>query len=149
MPPPGQTVAAAATDHVTFTAHHFARVKIIYVRAYFHDFSDKLMADHHGDRNGRLRPIVPFENVQIGAADTGVADPNQYIVDTDPGLWNILKREPWITRALDERLHLQYPDLSIFAIHLYGKSHAALHIQAIRMFLLSRNADDTHLRSGS
>ncbi len=76
MPAPGQAVAATPADHVAFAADDFAWMKVVDIRADFDNFADELVPDGHGNGNGGSRPIVPFINMQIGAADAGVGDAN-------------------------------------------------------------------------
>ena len=43
------------------------------------------MPDRERHRNGRLRPVVPFKNVDVSAAYGGLVDLDQDVVMTD--LW--------------------------------------------------------------
>ena len=43
------------------------------------------MAHHHGHRNGFLGPLVPFPDVQVGAADAGLGDLDENVVGADLG----------------------------------------------------------------
>ena len=65
------------------------------------DFADELVADGHGHRNGVLRPLVPIVDMDIGAADAGVADAYQHVVDSDFWFGDILKPKALLGLALD------------------------------------------------
>ena len=60
-------------------------MKVIDVGADLDDLSDKLVADRHRNRDGRLRPSVPFVNVNVGAADPRVSDADQHVIDAYVG----------------------------------------------------------------
>ena len=49
------------------------------------DLADKFVADDHRHRNGLLRPLVPVPDVDVGAADRRLADPDQHVVGADLG----------------------------------------------------------------
>src|SRR5579875_3727129 len=87
MPPPCEAIAAAPADYVAFAAHDHSRFKIRDVRADFRNLADKFVADHEGNGNGLLCPLVPFVDVQIGPADSGQQHTDQNIVDADRGFW--------------------------------------------------------------
>ena len=81
-------------------------MEIVDVGAHLDDLSYKLVADRHRHRNGALRPFVPVVDVQIGSADAGSKDANQYIVDADGGFRNLLEPQSRLALALDECFHL-------------------------------------------
>ena len=81
--PPGETVAAAAADHVPFPADNVAREEIGHIGAHRFDPSDKLVADRHRHRNRLLRPLVPLVDVDIGAANAGLQYADQNVVNAD------------------------------------------------------------------
>ena len=41
-----------------------------------------------------LRPVVPFVDVQIGAADAGAVDADQDVVDADLRFGNVFEPQP-------------------------------------------------------
>src|ERR1039458_10835918 len=67
--PAGQAVAAAAAHHMTLAADQFSDPEVRYIRTDRDDLAHKFVADDHRDRNGRLRPGIPFVNMKVGAAD--------------------------------------------------------------------------------
>src|SRR5689334_16727100 len=83
MAPSGQAVATASADYMTFTADHVAGEEVADIRADFDDFADEFVPDHHGHGDSLLRPLVPLENVDVGAANAGAIHADQNVVNTD------------------------------------------------------------------
>ncbi len=79
--PAGHAVAAAPAHHVALAGDDLARVEVDDVGPHRHDLADKLVAHHHGHRDGLLRPGVPVVDVHVGAADRGAPDLDQDVVD--------------------------------------------------------------------
>ena len=73
VPPPGQAMAAATADDVTFAADEVARREVLDVGADLDDLADELVADESGGWIVVLGPGVPRLDVQVGAADAGLA----------------------------------------------------------------------------
>ena len=69
--PPGETIAAAAADHVAFPADHVPGKEIGDIGAHRFNPADEFVADRHGHGDGLLRPLVPLVDVDVGAADAG------------------------------------------------------------------------------
>src|SRR5450755_841392 len=65
----GQTITAASADYVAFAADDIAGKEIGDVGTDFSDFADKFVADDQAHGDGFLRPIVPLEDVHVGAAN--------------------------------------------------------------------------------
>src|SRR3954469_5115505 len=105
MTPPGHAVAAAAAHDVPLAADEIADLEAADVRAALHDLADELVPDHQRHRNRLLRPRVPVVDVQVGAADPGLAHPDQDVVDTDLRNGDVLERQARRSLRLDERLH--------------------------------------------
>jgi hypothetical protein len=87
---------------VTLAADNLAGEEVGDVRADLHDLAHELMADNHGNRDRAGRPVVPVEDVEIGAADRGLSDPYQHIVDADGGDRHVLEPQPGFSVLLDE-----------------------------------------------
>ena len=64
------------------------------------DFADELMADDHGDGDGLLGPLVPLVNVDVGAADAGLADADQDVVNAKSGSGTSSSQRPRSAWAL-------------------------------------------------
>ena len=101
----GEAVATAAAGDVAFAADDVAGMEVVDVRADGDDLADKLMADHHGHRNGLLRPLVPVVDMNVGAADAGVAHADQHVVDAVLRFGNILQPQATLAAALRQCLH--------------------------------------------
>jgi len=114
VPASGQAVPAAPAHDVTLGANDISFMKIGHVGPGVDNLADELVADHHGDRNGALRPFVPVINVQIGTADTRSEHADQYIIDSDNGLRDIFEPEPRLSATLYKCFH----DLTSLSGHL-------------------------------
>ena len=86
---------------MAFAADDVAGIEVAYVGADLDDLPDEFVADGHGNGDGFLRPVVPLVDVDIGAADAGVADTDQYIVDADFGFGNFFEPEARLSLAFD------------------------------------------------
>src|SRR5258706_130161 len=82
------TVATEAACDVTFAGHAIADRKAAHFLAHFDDFANVFVADMHRHRNGLLRPVVPFPDVNVGAADRGARDADHHVVVTDFGFFH-------------------------------------------------------------
>ena len=110
VPPAGHAVAAAAADDVPLAADDVARVEVAHVRADLDDLADELVPDHERHRDRLLRPGVPRVDVQVGAADAGLAHADQDVVDPDLRLGHVLEPEPRLGLRFDERFHVSVSD---------------------------------------
>ena len=66
------------------------------------------MPDGHGNRNGGARPFVPFIDMQVCAADTGMRYANQDVVNTDGGFGDIHERESRRAVRFYKSFHFSY-----------------------------------------
>src|SRR5262249_55565419 len=105
MTPPREAIAAAPAHDVAFSADDIAREEVADVRTDLDDPADELMPDRHRHGNGLLRPIVPLVDVDVGAADAGLENANQNVVDADPGLLDIFQPESGLAAAFDQSFH--------------------------------------------
>src|SRR5262245_59093462 len=87
----GETVATTPANDMAFGADNITLVKISDVGADLDDLPHEFVAYDHGNRNGLLRPFVPFVDVQVGTADTGAIDADQDIVNADGWLGDIFE----------------------------------------------------------
>jgi hypothetical protein len=86
---------------MAFATHDIARIEVIDIRPDLDDLSDKLMSDRHGHGDCLLRPLVPVVDVNVCAADAGVAHTNQHVVDADHRLRYIFQPKAALGLALD------------------------------------------------
>src|SRR5581483_5872289 len=105
MPAAGKAVPAAAADHMSFAADQLPRKEIHHIGTDLDDLANKLMADHHGNRDGPRGPGVPVEDVNVRTANRGFLDTNQHVVDADFRDGNFFKPKPRLGPALDQSLH--------------------------------------------
>src|SRR3954470_17069270 len=78
---PGEAVAAAATRHVALAADDLPGLEVGDVAADLDDLADELVTDDERRLDRPRRPRIPRLDVEIGAADAGLADPDQHVVD--------------------------------------------------------------------
>src|ERR1700677_3185494 len=109
MPASREAVAAPSTHHVSLAADYIAWMKIGDVRADRDDLSDEFMSNHQRHRNCRLRPVVPFVDVEIGPANTGAQDANLYVVNIGLGLLHVFQPQTASSTALCKGFHSRFP----------------------------------------
>ena len=83
MEVPGPHHAAFHADQVALARDAVADLHGAHMGADFGHDASKFMADHHGHGDGLLRPLVPFPDVQVSAANAGLGDLDQDIVRAD------------------------------------------------------------------
>ena len=105
MSPAGQAVAAAAADDVPFAADEVADLEVAHVGADGGHLSDELVTDDHRHGDRLLRPGIPAVDVEIGAADPGLAHADQDVVDAGLRLRHVLEPEPLGGLRFDQRAH--------------------------------------------
>ena len=101
MPPARHAVATAAANHVSFTRDQLTRLEVVHIRSHLDNFANKLMPDNHRYGNRSPRPVVPVEDVNVRAANSGTQDANEDIVDADCGLGNIFQPQARLTMRFD------------------------------------------------
>src|ERR1035441_4182194 len=114
MPSPGQAVTATPAHHVAFTADDVAGIEVVDVGANADYLADKLMSNHHRHRNRLLGPVVPLEDMHVGAADAGIANAHQNVIDAHGRLCTVLQPQPAFGAALDQCLHALSSSLATF-----------------------------------
>src|SRR5579875_3823582 len=90
---------------MALAAHDHSRFKVSDVRADFRNLAYKFMADHKRNGNGLFCPVVPFVDVEIGAADAGQQHADQNIVDADCGLRHFFNPQPTFCPTLYQCSH--------------------------------------------
>lgn len=122
--PARETVAAPSANYVTFSADKLARKEVRHIRSDCRDFANKLMADHHGNRDSFARPGIPLVNVHVGAADGGAPNPNQNIVNPNLRDGNLSEGQPRLRTALHKGLHR---GRNRHELQLLSETEAAVH----------------------
>ena len=84
-----------AANHGSFAADNFTYAEILHLAAYLNDLPDKLMSHHQRNRDGVTRPIIPFIDMEIGAADARAFHVDQYISGTSLWLRCIFEPKTW------------------------------------------------------
>ncbi len=107
--PPGQAVAAAAADHVTLARHEVAGGEVGDVGAHVHDLADELVTDHERRLDRPGRPRIPALDVEVRAADPGLVDADQDVVDADRGDRHLAQLQTRTGSGLDQGQHRAGP----------------------------------------
>jgi transcriptional regulator with XRE-family HTH domain len=106
VPATSETVAAAPADHVSLAAYDLPGKKVGHVASHLHDLADEFVSHDHRHRNGPLRPGVPIVDVQVRAADAGLVDANEHVIDPAFGLGHVPEVQPGGGFGFDESFHL-------------------------------------------
>ena len=69
------------------------------------DYTDEFMSDHHRRWDNLLRPGIPVEDVQIGAADRGFFQLDQDFIGRRCRDRHLLHPDPFSRFALNQRFH--------------------------------------------
>src|ERR1700691_4622646 len=151
VPPSCQAIAAAATDHMPLATHDIAWIEVVDVRAHFDDLADKFVPDGHRHRNRLLRPGVPLVDMNVGAADAGISNANQNVVDTDGRLSNLFQPEASFRTPLYQGFHsiLQFAttnrsQIIVFAHTVYRKYRSISEVGIFSVFLQSAVRSQQH-----
>src|SRR5262245_43260502 len=100
-------VATASANHVSLTGDQLTRLEVVYIRPDFNDLADEFMANHHRHGNRLLCPLIPVEDVKVGAANPRSQDANKDVVDADAGLGNVSQPQTGFSRSFDQSFHLK------------------------------------------
>ena len=79
--PAREAVATLAAHNMAFAVDEVTGLEALHVAAGLDDLADELVADHHRRPDGLLRPGIPIVDVHIGAADRGLLDLDEHVVD--------------------------------------------------------------------
>ena len=99
MTPSGQAVAAPAADDVAFAADDLPGKKSATFEPTSTISPTNSWPIDHRDGDRLLRPVVPVVDMEIGAADGSALDPDQDVVDADPGDGNVFQPQPGSRRV--------------------------------------------------
>jgi hypothetical protein len=102
---PGAAVAAVAAGDMPLARDPLADLEAPNLAAEARDLAGELVADGHGHRDRLLGPTVPVVDVNVGAADRGLADLDQHVVVADLRLDGPLHPDAGFGLALDQRSH--------------------------------------------
>ena len=93
MAPAGTAITAEAAGDVPFSRDAVPDLEAAYFLTHLDDFTDVFVADLHRHLNRLRRPVVPFPNVDVGAADRGLANANEDVVMADFGFLDASERQ--------------------------------------------------------
>src|SRR5207244_11800122 len=93
------------TNARTVSTNYRVLTKSGYYGADRDDFADELMADDLRNGNRLPVPVVPFVDVQVGAADAGTIHLDQDIVDADFRPGHVLQPETGFRSTFDQGFH--------------------------------------------
>ena len=102
-------VAAVATGHVPFDRDTLTHLEPVGLRAEPNDLTGELVTDHHRHRDRLLCPLVPFVDVQIGAADRCLRHPDEDVTIGGTRDLDLLHPQSAFRPGLDEGLHATTP----------------------------------------
>ncbi len=105
MPTPGAAVAAIAAGDVALAGDAVADIEALHLLAQGHDLADIFMANLHADGDGLGRPLVPFPDVDVGAADRGLGDLDEHVVMADFRLLDLGELEAGAGFGFDQGFH--------------------------------------------
>ena len=109
MPPPRETITTASADDMPLAADHVTHLDVRDVAAKCRHGAGKFMTDHHGHGDGLLRPLIPVVDMHIGAANGGLMDLDQDIIEAHLRHGHILQPQPRPRLLFDQRLHRIFP----------------------------------------
>ena len=101
----GQAIAAPSADDVAFSADDLTGIKIRDIGSDLDDLAHELVTHHHRDGDRFAGPIVPFIDVNVGAADAGPVDLDQDVIDADLRLGNFFEPKTFFRFTFDKCLH--------------------------------------------
>jgi hypothetical protein len=100
-------VATAPANHVSLTGDQLTRLEVVDIRPDFNDLADEFVANHHGYGNRLLRPLIPIEDVKVGAANSSSQNANEDVVDSDGGLGNVSQPQTRFSSGFDQSFHVK------------------------------------------
>ena len=98
-------VAAMSANDMTLAAYKVAHLEYRAFTLDFYDFAHELMTDNHRSLYGVLRPLVPFVNVNVRAANSGFVNFNECLTLFDYGDFRLLKPKSFFSMSLYECVH--------------------------------------------
>src|SRR5262249_16982412 len=100
-------VATPSANYVSLTRNQLTRLEVVYIRSDFNDLADEFVANHHRHGNRLLRPLIPVEDVKVGAANSRSQDPNKDVIDADGGLGNVSQPQTRFSSGFDQSFHVK------------------------------------------
>ena len=96
---------APHADDVALARHALADLEMPHVGAEFGDLARIFVADRHRRRDRLLRPLVPVEDMHVGAADAGLVHLHEHVIGADLGDRLLFEPKARLRLFLDEGAH--------------------------------------------
>ena len=90
---------------MSFSGNHIPIFEVVDIATYCRHRTDELVTDGHRHGNGGLGPLVPFVDVDVGAADPRTQHLDQHVADPDFGKGQFLEPQAGLALALHQRFH--------------------------------------------
>ena len=84
---------AASIDYVSLGRDAISGPDIGDEAADLHDVAGEFMADHDGWLHAAACPVIPFEYVNVGSADSRAAHADEHFVVSDSGFGDVAENE--------------------------------------------------------
>jgi hypothetical protein len=107
MPPAGKAVATPVANHMPFSADQFPHLETRHIGTQTDDLPGELVPNCHRGRDRRPCPVVPVEDVDVGATDPRCEDADQDIIRARLGNRDVLQTKADLFRVLDQGSHSQ------------------------------------------
>ena len=93
-------------DQMPLAADPLAKVQVLHIAAEFDDLASEFMARHQRHRHGARRPFVPVPDMDIGAANAGLVDPDQHVILANLRHRDVIHPKAGFGAGFDQGLHL-------------------------------------------
>jgi hypothetical protein len=91
VPASGQAIPATPADDMSFTTDQFTQFHIVHIAANFNNGADEFMAYDYRGFYRLFGPLIPIEDMNIGATYCGLLDLYQNIVSAHLRHWYIFE----------------------------------------------------------
>ena len=102
---PGEAVATAVADHMTLGADQLSHLEAGDVGAQTDDLSRELVPHGHRGRNRGPGPVVPIEDMHVGATDPGRQHPDQDVIGPWFGDRDVVEAQPHLVGMFHKSPH--------------------------------------------
>ncbi len=97
--------AALHADDVALARHALPDLETTHGGADLDDLARIFVPHHHGHRDGAAGPLVPAVDMDVGAADPGLVDPDQHVVGADHREGFVAEPQSGFGFRLDQGFH--------------------------------------------
>lgn len=96
---------------MAFAGNAIANFEAAHFLSHLEDFTDVFVTDMHWHGNRFLRPFIPFPDMDVGPADGGLANSDEYVVVSDFRTLHARERKTGSTFEFGEGFHCVDPDV--------------------------------------